>query len=127
MEFVRLSNRVRASQTELLASGSASRTSGDIPPLRAAFQIGFVIFLIVAIAAIFSVTVAETLVGKAIFENHRVHIAVTLAVLGVTFWFLGRYLGRRRNFQAQFETGSEQGKHFLLFDLRYWGPMLVAE
>src|SRR4051812_29432403 len=80
----------------------------------------------VAIAAIFSVTVAETLVGKAIFENHRAHIAITLAVIGVTFWFVGRYLGRQRNLKAQFETGSDPGKHFLLFDLRYWGPMLVA-
>jgi hypothetical protein len=76
----------------------------------------------VAVLAVFSISVAEMLVGKPIFENNREYIAGGLAAAGVVAYFIGRVLESRRAAAA-----SDQASHrFLLFDLRYWGPMLLA-
>lgn len=71
----------------------------------------------VAVLAVFSVTLAETLVGIPLFEAYRPHAAVGLGVVGAIAWFIGRTLASRRR---------SDSKSFLLFDLRYWGPVLVA-
>jgi hypothetical protein len=76
----------------------------------------------VAIIAVFCVSVAELLVGHPIFERSRGYIALTFAVSGIVAWFIGRFLARRR---LANETEDEI-KVFVLFDLRYWGPMFVA-
>jgi len=76
----------------------------------------------VAIVAVFCVTVAELLVGHRLFEQYRGYIALTLAISGVAAWFVGRFLGKRR----QAKESDEDKKIFVLFDLRYWGPMFLT-
>jgi hypothetical protein len=78
----------------------------------------------VAIIAAFCVTVAELLVGQPIFEDHRRYVAAALAMGGVAAWFCGRVLNVRR--QSDESSGGETTSRFILFDLRYWGPMLLA-
>jgi type II secretory pathway component PulC len=89
----------------------------------------------VAIVAAFCVTMAETLVGKPIFENNRFYIAAALASAGVVASIVGIHLGRKRKAEAQQEntenntdeeSDESSSKQFLLSDLRYWGPMLLA-
>jgi hypothetical protein len=79
----------------------------------------------VAVVALFCISVAETLVGRPIFEDHRAYIAGVLVVAGVSAWFIGRHLADKRGLPASEET-EQTGRHFVLFDLRYWGPMFVA-
>lgn len=74
----------------------------------------------VAIIAVFCVSVAETLVGKPAFENHREYVAGALVILGVVAWFAGRLSGKKR-----LAFGADGSRQFLLADLRYWGPMSV--
>jgi hypothetical protein len=79
----------------------------------------------VAILAFFCISVAETLVGKPIFENNRAYLALVLGAAGVAAWFLGRHLARgRQNSNAEGEEADS--KQFVLLDLRYWGPMFLA-
>lgn len=75
----------------------------------------------VAVVAVFCVSVAELLVGHPIFELHREYIAGALVLGGVAAWFVGRYLAQRRK-----DDTDESTRLFVLFDLRYWGPMLVV-
>ena len=81
----------------------------------------------VGIVAFFCIAVAETFVGKPIFEDHRLYIAGIFAAAGVAAWFVGRYLGAKRHV-AEDEEGEEPRitSRFVLFDLRYWGPMCLA-
>lgn len=74
----------------------------------------------VAIVAVFCITVAETLVGKPMFENYRAHGAIALGIAGAVCWFIGRAMAARDGEQ---ENGS---RRFVLMDMRYWGPMLLA-
>ena len=76
-----------------------------------------------ALLAVFSVSVAETLVGKSSFEDHREYIAGALAIGGAVAWSIGRWIEARRLAAVGEDGGS---RRFLLFDLRYWGPMLLA-
>src|ERR1043166_2642480 len=76
----------------------------------------------VAVVGVFCVSVAELLVGRPLFEDHRGYIAIAFGVCGAVAWFTGRYLARNRE-AAQAE---ESAKLFVIFDLRYWGPMLVV-
>jgi hypothetical protein len=79
----------------------------------------------VGIVAFFCIAVAETFVGKPIFEDNRLYIAGVFAAVGVASWFVGRYLGTKKRAD---ENGEEQKvtSRFVLFDLRYWGPMCVT-
>jgi hypothetical protein len=73
----------------------------------------------VAIVAAFCISVSEALVGHPVFEASRPFAAGGLVICGVIAWFVGRALdGKRRQRQ-------EEAK-FVLFDFRYWGPMLVT-
>lgn len=76
----------------------------------------------VAIVAVFCVSVAELLVGQPAFERSRGYIAGVLAICGIVAWFFGRFLGRRRVANQP----KDDARIFVLFDLRYWGPMLVV-
>ena len=76
----------------------------------------------VAIVAFFCVSVAELLVGHPVFERSRGYIAAVFAVSGIFAWFLGRFLGRKR----LAHKSEDEAKVFVLFDLRYWGPMFLA-
>lgn len=76
----------------------------------------------VAVVAVFCVSVAELLVGHPLFENHRLHVAGALSAVGIVAWFAGRYLARKRGRIAS----DENAKVFVIFDLRYWGPMFVT-
>ena len=76
----------------------------------------------VAVLAVFSISVAEMLVGKPIFENNREYIAGALAAAGVAAFLVGRAIEGRR----ETPEGEEGSRRFLLFDLRYWGPILIA-
>ena len=80
----------------------------------------------VAVLAVFCVAVAELLVGRPVFENHREHIALALAVSGVIAWFVGRVLGGKARKESAIESDDESTRIFILFDLRYWGPMLLT-
>lgn len=83
----------------------------------------------VGIVAFFCVAVAETLVGKPVFEENRMYIAAVFTAAGVVAWFLGRYFGaRKREAQKENEEDDEitVTAQFVLFDLRYWGPMLMT-
>lgn len=77
----------------------------------------------VGIVAFFCIAVAETLVGKPAFEQNRMYIAGVFTAAGVAAWFIGRHLGGKKSLHADEEGVSPR---FLLFDLRYWGPMLVT-
>lgn len=80
----------------------------------------------VAIVAVFCISVAETLLGKPIFENHRQYIAGAFGALGVVAFLIGlRIKGKRREDQED-NHDAELSKNFLLLDLRYWGPMLLV-
>jgi hypothetical protein len=82
----------------------------------------------VAIVAVFCISVAETLVGKPIFEGNRHYIAAVLVVAGVAAWFVGRHLGDRRRTTTNVLSDEEESgsRSFVLLDLRYWGPMLLV-
>jgi hypothetical protein len=75
----------------------------------------------VAIIAVFCVSLAETVVGHPIFENHRLHIAVALALPGAVLAVLAWIVSVRRKAMDFDDT-----KTFILFDLRFWGPMLIV-
>src|SRR5687767_13340931 len=81
----------------------------------------------VGIVAFFCIAVAETFVGKPVFEDNRLYIAGAFAGAGVAAWFVGRYLGAKKQAKLD-EEGEEQevSTKFVLFDLRYWGPMCLA-
>lgn len=77
--------------------------------------------LSVAIVALFCVGMAELALGRPFFEEHRIHLALGLAGLGGGIWLTSVILAKRRQ-----ENGTEDdAKSFLLFELRYWGPMLI--
>ncbi|HMJ90906.1 MAG TPA: hypothetical protein VK530_13880, partial [Candidatus Acidoferrum sp.] len=71
------------------------------------------------IVAFFCVSVAETLVGHPVFEKFRFYAAITLAAGGIIGWFVGRVVASRRQLR-------NEERRFVLFDLRYWGSMLVV-
>ena len=80
----------------------------------------------VAIVAVFCITVGEMLVGNPFFEHNREYIAGLLAAGGVAAWFVGRYFERKR---LALPSENEEGgltRRFILFDLRYWGPLLLV-
>lgn len=77
-----------------------------------------------AIVAAFCVSVAELLVGKPVFENNRPHIAGALVAAGVVAWFVGRAL-QPKPVSAEMDPDLAP-RRFVLFDLRYWGPMFLA-
>jgi hypothetical protein len=77
----------------------------------------------VGIVAFFCIVVAETIVGKSVFEQNRMYIAGVFVAAGVAAWFIGRHLGKKKPKQDDEEGLAAR---FLLFDLRYWGPMLVT-
>src|SRR5436190_12836791 len=79
--------------------------------------------LSVAIIAAFCVLLAELFVGKPMFENHREYVAGSLGACGVAAWVVGRVLFSRNH---DTDNEGETSHKFILFDLRYWGPMLVA-
>ncbi len=76
----------------------------------------------VVVIAGFSVAAAELLVGRPLFEEHRGHLAVALGALGLLAWFIGRCLAQQR---AEYESTAHK-KVTWLFDLRYWGKMLIV-
>jgi hypothetical protein len=76
----------------------------------------------VGIVAFFCIVVAETIVGKSVFEQNRMYIAGVFVALGVAAWFVGRHLGGKKPIENEEEGVTAR---FVLFDLRYWGPMLV--
>jgi hypothetical protein len=76
----------------------------------------------VAIVAIFCISVAEALVGKSAFEQHREYVAGALAIAGVAAWFIGRHFDEKRRAAHR----DSQPRRFVLFDLKYWGPMLLV-
>jgi hypothetical protein len=80
----------------------------------------------VGIVAFFCITGAETLVGKPMFELNRALIAGAFAIVGVVAWFVGRYLGSRKSGAESETEETAAAKRFILFDLRYWGPMFVV-
>ncbi len=77
----------------------------------------------VAIMAVFCISMAETVVGNPFFENLRHYIAAGIGVAGVVAFLIGRTLAARDKKPVE---GAEETNRFVLFDLRYWGPMLVA-
>jgi hypothetical protein len=77
----------------------------------------------VAIMGVFCISMAETLVGKPLFENNRPYIAIATAVAGVATWLFGYHLGVK---QRRKRDGTTDSTPFVLFDLRYWGPMLIV-
>ncbi len=76
----------------------------------------------VAIVATFCVVTAEMFVGNPLFERSRGYIAAVFAASGVAAWFIGRFLGKKR----RANQSGEGPRIFILFDLRYWGPMFVT-
>ena len=94
--------------------------------LRLKNMIWTILGVSVAIVAVFCISVAETLVGKPIFEQNRHYVAAVLVAAGVTAWFVGRHLASRRDALKILEDDTETTRSFVLLDLRYWGPMLLA-
>jgi hypothetical protein len=76
--------------------------------------------------AVFCVSVAETLVGKPVFENHRTSIVIVFAGAGIAAWFLGRHVARRRSVFGLASGDPPEAKQFSLLDLRYGGSMLLV-
>lgn len=75
-----------------------------------------------AVVAVFCVSVAEILVGRPVFEEHRMHVAGAFVLCGVIAWFVGRHRGKKNKPTEE----DESSKAFVIFDLRYWGPMFVV-
>jgi hypothetical protein len=90
------------------------------PARNAPNMIWTILGISVAILAMFCITVAETLVGKPMFENYRAHAAIALGVAGAICWFIGRAIAARDS------QNEDAPRRFVLTDLRYWGPMLLA-
>ncbi len=74
----------------------------------------------VAIMAVFCISMAETVVGNSFFETYRHYIAATIGIFGIGCLIAGRIVA------AGDDKSEGASKRFVLFDLRYWGPMLVA-
>src|SRR5688572_12340684 len=89
----------------------------------------------VALAAIFYITMAESLQATLLYQVHKWRICVGLLVAGAVLFFVGSSLNRRRKrrYQAQQAALPEQDRDadprqaepFLLFNLSYWGIVMV--
>jgi len=80
-----------------------------------------VLGLAVAIIAVFCVSVAELIVGHPLFEAQRLNIAGALAGVGVVLALFGWVFRARRR-----ASRDDDRRPFILFDMRFWGPMLIA-
>jgi hypothetical protein len=79
-----------------------------------------VLGLSVAIIAVFCVSVAELIVGHPVFESQRLPIAGALAATGLVLAMFGWV------FRARRASRNDDRRSFILFDVRFWGPMLVV-
>jgi hypothetical protein len=92
----------------------------------------------VAFAAIFSIAATETLQTKSFYEVYKWYLCVAFLSAGPVAWIIGRSLNARRARKetpltesqrhegyAEEEEGNSSGR-FMLFDLAYWGPMLIV-
>jgi hypothetical protein len=89
--------------------------------LRTRNMIWTVLGLSVAIIAVFCISVAEIVLGQPLFESHRPHIAGGLAAAGVMLAMFGVVFRTRRR-----ASGDDDRRSFILFDLRFWGLMLIV-
>ena len=74
----------------------------------------------VAIIAVFCISVAELIVGHPLFESQRLHIAGALAAVGLVLALFGWV------FRARRADKDDDRRPFILFDVRFWGPMLIV-
>src|SRR5882672_9136508 len=83
----------------------------------------------------FYIGAAEALSGRSVYHAHKWHFCIALLICGTILWPIGLTLNARarkkinaRESTPPPEPGEEQEKPevFLLFNLAYWGPMLVA-
>lgn len=88
-------------------------------PFHAFVMILVILGMTVAVVVLFCIAAAELWVGHPLFEEHRAHFALALGGTGVVLLSAGLLLARRRN------RAKDAGKLFVLFDLRYWGPVLA--
>jgi len=80
----------------------------------------------VGIVALFCIASSEMLLGHPLIEKYRYETAAAFVVAGIIAWFAGRHRNRKRRMLAEEGEDEKAPRTFILFDLRYWGPMLLA-
>jgi hypothetical protein len=78
----------------------------------------------VFVIAVFSFSVASLFAGQPWFETVRPYAVGGFVAAGVVAWFVGRALGRKNPIPVQ--EADDDGSDFSIWDLRYWGPMLLV-
>lgn len=89
----------------------------------------------VALAALFYITMAESLQSTLLYQVHKWRICAGLLVAGAVLFFAGSWLNRRRNRRYQTQQAAlpeqdrdadpRQAEPFLLFNMAYWGIVTV--
>lgn len=78
--------------------------------------------VLLVLFAVVAVAVAEMSIDNAWLRANRQYVAAAFAVVGVLIWWVGHRVAKAR----EDNLGQNGQKPFLLFDLRYWGPLLLA-
>ena len=92
-----------------------------------------------AFAAIFSIAATEGFQTKSFYEIYKWYICVAFLSAGPIAWLTGRSLNARfankrilltepqpQGGDTEEQEAGEKTGTFMLFDLAYWGPMLIA-
>ena len=89
----------------------------------------------VAIAATFCIIMTEVFQNKSYYGTYKWYICATFLVAGVVLGIVGKFLNARRRKQVSEESSQseatpeetvESQAPFILFNLAYWGVMLLV-
>jgi hypothetical protein len=87
----------------------------------------------VAFAAVFSIVMTEALQTTAYYENFKWHLCVGFIISGLVLLVIGFFVNARwrarqvaRRDSNDSESNDQPQAPFLLFNLAYWGVMLVV-
>ena len=81
-----------------------------------------IVGILLVLFAVVGVVMAEIHFDNAWLRANRQYVAASFAGAGVLIWWAGQRVARAR----ENNLGRHESKPFLLFDLRYWGPLFLA-